>query len=95
MEIKEDAFGVTFWVRVQPRASRTEVVGQYGRAIKIRLAAPPVDGRANEECKRFIAELLSVAPAKIEIISGESSRDKLIRVHGVSQVRVSEVLGGD
>jgi len=97
VDIKEDASGVTFWVRVQPRASRSELAGVYdragkGAAIKIRLAAPPVDGRANDECRRFIAELLRVAPSKIEIVSGQSSREKLIRVQGVGPERVRQAL---
>ena len=80
---------MVFNVRVQPRASRTELAGEYGDAVKVRLAAPPVDGKANDACRRFLAGLLDVPLGAVEIVGGESSRDKRIRVQGVTieQVR--------
>ena len=75
---------VTFAVRVQPRASRSEIVGELDGALKIRLAAPPVDGAANEELIRFLAKAFGVARAQIEIISGATARQKLLRVGGVT-----------
>ena len=81
---------VTFKVRVQPRSSRTELAGEHAEAVKLRLAAPPVDGKANEECRRFLARLLGVAVGSVEILAGESSRDKVIRVSGVSAERARE-----
>ena len=80
-------------VRVQSRASRTEIAGEHGGAIKLRVAAPPVEGRANEECRRFLAKLLKVGATSVEIISGDSSRDKVIRIHSVSARHVIEALG--
>jgi uncharacterized protein len=87
---KEDA--VTFKVRVQPRAARTEVAGEHAGAVKLRIASPPVDGKANEECRRFLARLIGVSASSVEIVTGDSSRDKLIRIHNVSPERVREAL---
>jgi hypothetical protein len=95
VELRESVDGITFRVRVQPRASRTEVAGEYGNAIRIRLAAPPVDGKANEECIRFIASLLEIPVRDVEIVSGQSSRDKSIRVRNVSAERVRQALKGE
>ena len=59
----------------------------------MRIAAPPVEGKANEECRRYLAKLLKVSATSVEIISGESSRDKVIRVSNISAGRVLEALG--
>lgn len=87
---KENA--VTFKVRVQPRASRTEVAGEHAGAVKLRIASPPVDGKANEECRRFLARLVGVSASAVEIVTGDSSKDKVIRIHNVSTERVREAL---
>ena len=77
----EDAHGRTrFRVRVVPRASRTEVAGEHGGALRIRLAAPPVDGKANAALIRFLSSALAVPRAEIRIASGASSRAKTIEV---------------
>jgi uncharacterized protein (TIGR00251 family) len=88
--LHETAAGVTFAIKVQPRARRNAVVGELGGAVKIALTAPPVDGRANQACIEFFAELLSLPRSAIEIVSGQSSRSKVIRVAGISvqQLRV-------
>jgi len=93
LKLTEKDGGVTIKVRVQPRASRTEIIGEHAGAIKIRVAAPPVDGKANEECRRYLAKLLKVGATSVEIISGDSSRDKVIRVSNISALRVLEALG--
>ena len=93
LELHEKDGGVTIKVRVQPRASRTEIIGEHAGAIKMRVAAPPVDGKANEECRRYLAKLLKVGATSVEIISGDSSRDKVIRVSNISALRVLEALG--
>jgi uncharacterized protein len=67
-------------VRVIPNASKTEVVGQEGNTWKIRLAAPPVDGKANEALIRFLADVLDLAPTNIEIVKGLSSKTKVVDV---------------
>jgi uncharacterized protein (TIGR00251 family) len=93
LDLNEKNDAVTIKIRVQPRASRTEIVGEHAGAIKLRVAAPPVDGKANEECRRFLAKLLKVGATSIEIISGDSSRDKVIRISNISARRVLEALG--
>jgi uncharacterized protein (TIGR00251 family) len=84
IEINEKGGSLTFRVRVQPRASRTEIAGEHAGALKLRIAAPPVDGKANEECRKFLARLLGVSASSIEIVAGESSKDKIIRAHKVA-----------
>jgi uncharacterized protein len=76
--------GVTFSVRVQPRAPRSGVAGETDGALRIRLAAPPVDGEANEELVNFLARLLDIPRRQIEIISGQRSKNKVVRVSGIS-----------
>jgi len=80
-------------VHVQPRAKRTEVVGWYGDAIKIRLAAPPVDGAANEELVAFLADELGVTRSSVEIVAGRASRRKRVAVDGVKREEALERLG--
>ena len=94
ISIREKDGFVTFTVRVQPRASRTEMAGEYDGSLKLRLAAPPVDGKANEACRRFLAGLLDVPLNAVEIVSGESSRDKRIRIRGVTAEQVRSSLLG-
>lgn len=84
IQFKESAAGVSFAVRVQPRARRTALAGVLDGAIKIALAAPPVDRRANEALIRFLAELLGVSRSAVEIVSGDTSRNKVVRISGVS-----------
>ena len=93
IEIIEKDGAVSFRVRVQPRASRSEVAGEYNGALKLRLTAPPVDGKANEECRRLMAKLIGVSPSSVEIIAGQSSKDKVIRVHHITADRIHKLLG--
>ena len=93
MKLGED--GVRLTLHVQPRASRTELAGRHGDALKVRIAAPPVDGAANAELVRFLAELLGVAKSAVEIVSGESGRRKVVAVHGVGLEAARRVLGGE
>ena len=86
--LREGPDGVSFAVRVQPRARRNAIAGELGDALKIALTAPPVDGRANEACVEFFADLLRVPRASIVIASGHSSRNKLVRVAGISVAEV-------
>jgi uncharacterized protein len=71
-------------LHVQPRARRTEVVGRHGGAIKIRVAAPPADGAANEELVRFLAECLGVARGALRIVSGATARRKIVVIEGIA-----------
>ncbi|HWC76984.1 MAG TPA: DUF167 domain-containing protein [Blastocatellia bacterium] len=92
LTLDEKRGSVTLKVRVQPRASRTELLGEHGDGIKLRLKAPPVDGKANEECRRFLAKLAGVPASSVEIVTGESSRDKLIRFRGIDADHLRDVL---
>ncbi len=67
-------------IRVQPRASRDEIVGVYGDHLKIRLTAPPVDGKANQHLLRFLAKFCQVPRARVELISGQTGRTKKVRI---------------
>jgi uncharacterized protein (TIGR00251 family) len=81
---------LTIWV--QPRASRTELAGLHGDAVKIRLAAPPVDGAANRELTLFLADRLQVSRSAVRIFAGQSSRKKTVLVEGVEQTAAEEKL---
>ena len=83
--------GVRFSVRVQPRASRSEVCGVHGEALKVRLGAPPVDGAANEALIALLAEELGVPRRAIRILSGAASRSKLIQVDGITSGPVEQL----
>ena len=80
-------------VRVIPNASKTEAAGREGATWKIRLAAPPVDGKANEALIRFLSDVLDVAPSQIEILKGHSSKTKILSVPMVEE-DVIEALQG-
>ena len=91
--IHETASGVTFAVRVHPRAKKNAITGELGEALKIALTAPPVEGRANQACIEFFAKFFEGSRSSVVIASGESSRNKVIRVTGLSadQVRAKLV----
>jgi uncharacterized protein (TIGR00251 family) len=71
-------------VRVQPRASRDEIVGWRDDALRVRVTAPPVEGEANESVRRLVARALGVAPSTVALVRGDRSRDKVVRVAGLS-----------
>ena len=76
--------GVTFAVKLHPRAKKNTITGELGYALKVSITTPPVDGRANEACTRFFAKLLNVPRSSVTIASGQTSRNKVIRVVGLS-----------
>ena len=78
----------TLSVRVQPRASRNEVAGWVGDQLKIKLTAPPVEGAANEACLAFLAKLLDLPPSRLAITQGDRSRNKVVRITGLTQDEV-------
>ena len=82
--VQDTKDGAILTVRVQPKASTTECVGIHGDAIKIRVAAPPVDGAANDELIRFLARQLSIPSTSVRIQSGASGRHKRVFVKGVT-----------
>jgi hypothetical protein len=83
-----DDRGVTLRLHIQPGAKKTEVVGMHGDALKIRLAAPPVDGKANACLLTFLAETLGVAKSAVCLVSGDTSRAKRVHVSGVAAAAV-------
>jgi uncharacterized protein (TIGR00251 family) len=90
--VKDTAAGASFEVRVHPRARKNAVTGQVGDALKISLTTPPIEGRANEACIEFFAKLLKVPRSSVTIASGLTSRNKVIRVAGLSAAELSERL---
>jgi uncharacterized protein (TIGR00251 family) len=76
--------GVTFSVKVHPRARKDAITGELGDSLKLCLTAPPSEGRANEACIEFFAKLLKVPRSSVTIASGQSRREKVIRVVGMS-----------
>jgi uncharacterized protein (TIGR00251 family) len=83
---------VRFSVRVQPRASKSELAGEYGDAVRIRLAAPPVDGAANDELVAFLSSTFAVARKSVRILAGENARSKLIEIEGITERAVRDIL---
>ena len=81
--------GILIRIQAQPKASRSEVVGVHGDRLKIRIAAPPVDGAANEELVRLLAETLGVPRKAIRIVSGQTGRRKVVEVEGLTAGEVA------
>lgn len=88
LTVSERETGVRFTVRVQPRASRNEVCGVHGDALKVRLSAPPVDGAANEALIDLLAQSLGVARRAVRIVAGATGRSKIVDVDGVRAAQV-------
>jgi uncharacterized protein len=88
INLNESPTGITFAVKVHPRARKNAVTGEVGDALKVALTAPPVDGKANEACIDFLAKLLKVPRSSVTIASGHSSRNKVIRIAGLSAEEV-------
>ena len=91
--IQESGVGVTFAVKVHPRARKNAITGELGSALKLSLTAPPIDGKANEACIEFFAKLLKVPRSSVTIASGQTSRAKMIRVAGISVEEVRKRIG--
>jgi uncharacterized protein len=90
--IRESAGTCTFAVRVQPRARRNEIVGESGEALKLAITAPPVEGKANAACIQLLAEVLKLPKSSVSIAAGETSRNKLVRVVGITAEQLRERL---
>lgn len=99
IKLTETTAGVSFAVRVQPRARQSAVVGEHDSALKIALNAPPLDGRANAALLQFLAEVLGIWRSRISILTGEQSRQKVVRVSGMTAaeaaVRLAHVGAGE
>ena len=92
-KMKEAA--ITLTIHLQPRASRDGIDGLHGDALKVKVTAPPLEGRANKALKKLLAEQLGLPPSQIEIITGQRSREKRLRISGISRAEVERALGID
>jgi len=88
----ERSEGVEIRIHIQPRASKTEIVGLHGEALKIRIASPPVDGQANAELSRFLARQLGIPQQCVQLISGGSSRQKRVLIKGKTLTEIGVFL---
>lgn len=92
IQFSEDDRGITFTVRIVPRASRSEIAGDYEGSLRIRVAAPPVEGAANRELIRLLAKTFRVPQNAVEIVSGTGSKTKIIRVQGTTAAALARLV---
>lgn len=92
MEITEKNGDSYFTIRVLPRASKSEIAGEHDGMLKVRIASPPVDGAANAELIKLIAKSFGVAKSDVEIVGGQTSRTKRIRINGVTAREMVSIL---
>ena len=92
IDLSEKDGAVSFNVRVVPRASGSQIVGEHDGALKVRIAAPPVDGAANTELIRFLAKRFRVSKSDIEIVAGKTSKTKRIKIANLSQLKFEEMI---
>jgi uncharacterized protein len=90
--VRQTSSGATFSVKLHPRAKRNAITGELGDALKVALTAPPVEGKANEACIDFFAKLLEVPRSSVTIAAGQTSRNKVIHVAGLSAVEIEKRL---
>ena len=91
--IQNSPNGITFAVKVHPRAKKNAITGEVGDALKLALTAPPVDGKANAACIEFFAKLLNLPRSSVTIAAGQTRRNKVIRVSGLTAQQVRDRLG--
>ncbi|TSA52349.1 MAG: YggU family protein [Planctomycetaceae bacterium] len=94
LPIKETKDGVVFNIRVVPRSSRCELVEIQEDALKIKITAPPVEGKANEECVKFIANKLGIRKSRVDIIAGHKSKRKTIAISGLKSKDIESIIPG-
>jgi len=92
IQFNERDGAVIFTVRVVPRASDSKIVGEHDGVLKVRLAAPPVDGAANAELIKLLAKSFGVAKSAIEIVSGQTAKTKQVRILGLNGENFTSVL---
>ncbi|HEY6271542.1 MAG TPA: DUF167 domain-containing protein [Terriglobales bacterium] len=92
VKVRETSAGLTFAVKVQPRARKNTITGVVGDALKLSLTAPPIEGRANEAVIRFFADLFEIPRSSVTIASGATSQRKVLRITGLSKPAVEERL---
>jgi len=91
LPVKDVPGGVTFAVHVTPRAHKSEIVGVQGEALKVKLAAPPVEGAANAALCAFLADQLGVRKSAVTLVAGQTSRHKVVRVQGVTSNQAQRI----
>lgn len=84
--------GLTFAVRVVPRASRSEITGSLDGKLRVRIAAPPVEGAANRELVRVLAKSFKLSQNAVEIVSGASSKNKVVRIQGADPAKLEQLI---
>ncbi len=92
IQFNETDRGLVFTVRIVPRASHSEIIGAYDGGLRIRIAAPPVEGAANRELVRLLAKSLKVPQNAVEIVAGAGSKKKIIRLQGVTATALSQLI---
>lgn len=92
LRIRETDKGAVLEIRVLPRSSRCGIAGLQDGALKIKITAPPVEGKANEECIRFISDLLKIRKSAISIIAGEKSKNKTVLVAGMTAQEIEKMI---
>ncbi len=90
--LRETPAGITFSIKVHPRAKKNAITGEVGDVLKVALTAPPVDGKANQACIDFFAKLLEVPRSSVSIAAGQAGRNKVIRIVGLSAVEIEKRL---
>ncbi len=92
LRIRETEKGAVLEIRLLPRSSRCEIAGLQDGALKIKITAPPVEGKANEECIRFISGILKIRKSALTIIAGEKSKNKTILVTGMTAQVIEKII---
>lgn len=85
--------GVTISLYVQPNAPKSEIIGEHNNSLKIKIKAPPVEGKANDAIIEFFSEILEIPKSRLEILRGDQSRNKLLLVRGLNQEQVLSIFG--
>lgn len=92
MLLSQRADGIDITIRVKPRASKSRVLGERSGAIEVAVAAPPVDGEANTELVRTLADFFDIAPSRIEIGTGKNGKNKIVRLRAIAMADVEQRL---
>lgn len=92
LDIRETADGHVINFRVQPGAKRSKIIGEHGGAVKVAIAAPPVDGKANDALIEFLCDTLSLKKSQVEIVRGQTSRDKSVLIRDMSDEAMGKLI---
>ena len=92
IQCSEDGRGLTFTVRVVPRASRSEITGEQNGSLRVRIAAPPVAGAANQELIKLLAKTFKLPQKAVEIVAGAASKNKMVRIQGADATRLQQLV---